>query len=42
MKRLVFDSQRSRRNEEKRVFVNPATVTYLQELGEDEGSVGFG
>ena len=37
MKRLVFDSQRSRRNEEKRVFVNPATVTYLQELGEDEG-----
>jgi hypothetical protein len=29
-------------HEEKRVFVNPATVTYLQELGEDEGSVGFG
>jgi len=24
-------------HEEKRVFVNPATVTYLQELGEDEG-----
>ncbi len=22
-------------HEEKRVFVNPATVTYLQELGED-------
>lgn len=29
-------------HEEKRVFVNPATVTYLQEHGEDEGSVGFG
>ncbi len=42
MKRLVFASQRSKRHEEKRVFVNPATVTYLQELGEDEGSVGFG
>jgi hypothetical protein len=29
-------------HEEKRVFVNPATVTYLQDFGEDEGSVDFG